>query len=163
VAIANAFVLAVLGLAQPRNRHELATGGLPRRDEGWKCRQYRRRVPLLLPALSVLTYLDRVCNCVPGTRNQSELNLSPQDWGFVTGAVAIAYALFDPPRGFQMGASGGRATLARIVTSWSALTPLTGLAPFLSTPSIIRYFFGAGKAGAYPSVAERASLVSGNR
>ena len=42
-------------------------------------------------------YLDRVCISVAGPRIQNELHLSPQDWGLVTGAFAIAYALFETP------------------------------------------------------------------
>ena len=44
-------------------------------------------------------YLDRVCISVAGLRIQNELHLSPQDWSLVTGAFAIAYALFEIPSG----------------------------------------------------------------
>jgi len=56
--------------------------------------KYRHRVLGLLAMFSVLTYLDRVCISVAGPRMQSDLHLSPQDWGFITGAFAVAYALF---------------------------------------------------------------------
>src|SRR5260370_32363460 len=59
--------------------------------------KFRHRVLALLAALSVITYLDRVCISVAGPRIQNELHLSPQDWGLVTGAFAIAYALFEIP------------------------------------------------------------------
>jgi hypothetical protein len=38
----------------------------------------RHRVLVLLAALSVITYLDRVCISVAGPRIQNELHLSPQ-------------------------------------------------------------------------------------
>jgi MFS family permease len=57
---------------------------------------------------------------------QDELHLGPQDWGLVTGAFALAYALFEIPSGHLADRFGARATLARIVLWWSAFTTLTG-------------------------------------
>jgi ACS family glucarate transporter-like MFS transporter len=113
--------------------------------------KYRHRVLTLLATLSVLTYLDRVCISVAGPRIQSELDLSPQEWGLVTGAFAIAYALFEIPSGYLGDRFGARAMLARIVLWWSAFTTLTGFVSTLWSLVIIRFFFGAGEAGAYPT------------
>jgi len=113
--------------------------------------KYRHRVLTLLATLSVLTYLDRVCISVAGPRIQSELSLSPQDWGLVTGAFAIAYALFEIPSGYLGDRFGARAMLARIVLWWSAFTTLTGFVSKLGSLVIIRFLFGAGEAGAYPT------------
>ena len=66
--------------------------------------KYRHRVLTLLATLSVLTYLDRVCISVAGLGIQNELHLSPQDWGLVTGAFEIAYALFEIPSGYLVRA-----------------------------------------------------------
>ena len=113
--------------------------------------KYRHRALTLLATLSVLTYLDRVCISVAGPRIQTELSLSPQDWGLVTGAFAIAYALFEVPSGYLGDRFGARAMLARIVLWWSAFTTLTGFVSKLWSLVIIRFFFGAGEAGAYPT------------
>jgi len=113
--------------------------------------KYRIRVLILLATLSVLTYLDRVCISVAGPRIQNELHLSSQDWGVVTGAFAIAYALFEIPSGYLADRFGARAMLTRIVLWWSAFTTLTGFASKLWPLMIIRFFFGAGEAGAYPT------------
>lgn len=43
----------------------------------------RRRALGLLASLSVLIYADRVCISVAGPRLQSELGLSPPQWGLV--------------------------------------------------------------------------------
>jgi MFS transporter, ACS family, glucarate transporter len=115
--------------------------------------KYRHRVLILLATLSVLTYLDRVCISVAGPRIQNELHLSPQDWGLVTGAFAIAYALFEIPSGYLADRFGARAMLTRIVLWWSAFTTLTGFASKLWPLMIIRFLFGAGEAGAYPTAA----------
>lgn len=82
----------------------------------------------LLATLSVITYLDRVCISVAGPRIQDELHLSPQDWGLVTGAFAVAYALFEIPSGYLADRFGARAMLTRIVVWWSMFTTLTGFA-----------------------------------
>ena len=113
--------------------------------------KYRHRVLTLLATLSVLTYLDRVCISVAGPRIQSELHLSPQDWGLVTGAFAFAYALFEIPSGYLGDRFGARAMLTRIVLWWSAFTTLTGFVSRLWSLLIVRFFFGVGEAGAYPT------------
>jgi ACS family glucarate transporter-like MFS transporter len=113
--------------------------------------KYRHRTLILLATLSVLTYLDRVCISVAGPRIQKELHLGPQDWGLVTGAFAIAYALFEIPSGYFGDRFGARAMLTRIVLWWSAFTTLTGFASTLWPLMIIRFCFGAGEAGAYPT------------
>lgn len=111
--------------------------------------KYRHRVLTLLATLSVLTYLDRVCISVAGPRIQGELGLSSQDWGLVAGA--FAYALFEIPSGYLGDRFGARAMLARIVLWWSAFTTLTGFVSKLWSLVIIRFLFGAGEAGAYPT------------
>ena len=113
--------------------------------------KYRHRVLALLATLAVITYLDRVCISVAGPRIQTELGLSPQDWGLVTGAFGIAYALFEIPSGFLGDRFGARAMLTRIVLWWSAFTSLTGFASRLWSLVIIRFLFGVGEAGAYPT------------
>jgi MFS family permease len=79
------------------------------------------------------------------------LHLSPQDWGLVTGAFAVAYALFEIPSGYLADRFGARAMLTRIVLWWSVFTTLTGFAFKLWPLMIIRFLFGAGEAGAYPT------------
>jgi ACS family glucarate transporter-like MFS transporter len=114
--------------------------------------KYRHRVMAFLAALAALTYLDRVCISVAGPRIQDELGLSPQQWGLVTGSFAIAYALFEIPGGYLADRFGARAMLARIVLWWSLFTSLTGMISKLWSLVIVRFFFGAGEAGAYPTI-----------
>ena len=113
--------------------------------------KYRHRVLSLLAIFSVLTYLDRICISVAGPRIQAELHLSPQGWGYVTGAFAVAYALFEIPGGFLGDRFGARAMLTRIVLWWSAFTALTGWVSRLWPLIIVRFLFGAAEAGAYPT------------
>ncbi len=115
--------------------------------------KFRHRVLALLATLSVITYLDRVCISIAGPRIQNEFGLSPEQWGLVTGAFAIAYALFEIPSGYWADKFGARAMLVRIVLWWSLFTSLTGFATKLWSLVVIRFFFGAGEAGAYPTAA----------
>jgi len=115
--------------------------------------KYRHRVLALLASMSMLTYLDRVCISVAGPRLQSDLQLSPHQWGLATSAFAIAYALFEIPSGHLADRFGARAMLTRIVVWWSAFTTLTGFVTNLWSLMAVRFFFGAGEAGAYPTAA----------
>jgi sugar phosphate permease len=113
--------------------------------------KYRHRVLGLLSVLSVITYLDRVCISVAGPRIQDEFRLSAEQWGLVTGAFAIAYAAFEFPSGWLADRFGARAMLLRIVLWWSAFTTLTAVATKIWALVLIRFLFGAGEAGAYPT------------
>ncbi len=115
--------------------------------------KYRHRVLALLATLSVITYLDRVCISIAGPRIQDEFALGPEEWSLVTGAFAIAYALFEIPSGYLADKFGARAMLVRIVLWWSCFTTLTGFAAKFWALVIIRFLFGAGEAGAYPTAA----------
>jgi ACS family glucarate transporter-like MFS transporter len=115
--------------------------------------KHRHRVLALLASLSVITYLDRVCISVAGPRIQGEFGLGPEQWGMVTGAFAIAYALFEIPSGYLADRFGARTMLVRIVLWWSAFTTLTGFVSRLWALVVVRFLFGAGEAGAYPTAA----------
>lgn len=101
--------------------------------------------------MCVLTYADRVCISVAGPRLQSELHLNAQDWGYVTGAFAIAYMLFEIPSGYLADRFGARVMVTRIVLWWSAFTALSGAVSSLNSLLVVRFLFGAGEAGAFPT------------
>lgn len=103
--------------------------------------------------LATLTMLDRVCISVTGSAVQKDLNLSPQQWGWVLGAFSIAYGLFEIPSGAWGDRRGPRLGLARIVALWSAFTAFTGMVTGFTSLVVTRFFFGAGEAGAFPNMA----------
>jgi len=122
----------------------------------------KRHVVLgLLFMLSIITYVDRVCISVAGPMMQKDLNMSPEQWGWVVAAFAIAYALFEIPSGAMGDTIGPRRTLARIVLWWSAFTSLTGLVSNFFVLLGTRFLFGAGEAGAYPNASATISRTSG--
>src|SRR5579859_2928702 len=81
---------------------------------------------LLLIALAIITFLDRISIAVAGPRIQEELGIAPERWGWILGAFVLAYGLFEIPTGALGDRSGQRKVLFRIVVWWSAFTALTG-------------------------------------
>jgi MFS family permease len=112
----------------------------------------RHAVLWLLIILSMITYLDRVCIAIAGPRMQEELAISPQQWGWVLGAFAFAYGVFEIPSGALGDRSGHRKVLTRIVVWWSAFTCLTGAVSGYVSLLVVRLLFGAGEAGAFPNI-----------
>lgn len=133
---------------------------------GWAC------------ALSMITYIDRVCIKVVGGDIQRDLGLTAQQFSWILSAFGLAYAMLEVPSGWLGDKFGPRLVLCRIVLWWSVFTALTGLVwqfswdagYYLPLPSwlgselplvfnsfmlmiLIRFLFGAGEAGAYPNIA----------
>jgi len=103
-------------------------------------------------ALSVITYLDRVCIATAAPSIRENLGLDTVQMGWVFSAFTLAYAVFEIPSGWLADTIRPRKVLTRIVLWWSAFTMATGLAwNFVSLLSF-RFLFGAGEAGAFPSV-----------
>ena len=112
---------------------------------------YRYRVLILIFFLIMITYLDRICISLVGVRIKSEFHLSNEQFGWVVGAFALAYALFEIPTGILGDSIGQRKVLLRIVLWWSLFTALTGATTGLLTLMITRFLFGMGEAGAFPN------------
>src|SRR3954452_16448702 len=110
-------------------------------------------------ALSMITYLDRVCFATVAPYIRTECNLSHSQLGLLFTAFAFAYALFEVPSGWLGDVYGPRRTLIRIVLWWSTFTALTGLIfpseqwPWFAFTAMltVRFLFGVGEAGAYPN------------
>jgi MFS family permease len=112
-------------------------------------------------ALSMITYLDRVCFATVAPHIGEEFALSKQQLGWLFTAFALAYAIFEVPSGWMGDVFGPRRTLIRIVLWWSVFTALTGaISPVPTLPWFaftamfaVRFLFGMGEAGAYPNIA----------
>jgi len=110
-------------------------------------------------ALAAITYLDRVCIAHAGVTAsiQGELGLSDKQMGLVFSAFTLAYALFEMPTGAWGDRVGTRRVLTRIVAWWSSFTMATAAAFDFRSLLAIRFLFGVGEAGAFPSVARTLS------
>ena len=103
-------------------------------------------------ALSVITYIDRVCIGSSAPAIRAELGLTAVQMGWVFSAFTFAYAVFEIPSGWLGDVLGPRKTLMRIVLWWSAFTTASGVAWSFPSLLIARFLFGAGEAGAYPNI-----------
>jgi MFS transporter, ACS family, glucarate transporter len=117
----------------------------------------RSRVLAMTVVLAFLTYMDRVCISVTAPAIIRDLRLSTIQMGFVFSAFTAAYALFEIPTGWWADRIGSRRVLTRIVVWWSAFTGLTGVAWNYPSLLTLRALFGAGEAGAWPTVARALS------
>jgi len=115
--------------------------------------KYQHRVVGMLSLLSIITYVDRVCIAVAGPRIQESLQISPEQWGWVTSVFFLSYSAFEIPSGALADRIGSRRVLTRIVLWWSAFTSLTGMVSSYAMLLVVRFCFGMGEAGAYPSAA----------
>jgi ACS family glucarate transporter-like MFS transporter len=113
---------------------------------------YRYRVLIFLFFLIIITYLDRNCIALVGTRIKAEFHLNNEQFGWVLAAFSLAYALFEFPTGILGDRIGQRAVMIRIVLWWSLFTALTGFTTGLISLIIVRFLFGVGEAGVFPTV-----------
>jgi ACS family glucarate transporter-like MFS transporter len=104
-------------------------------------------------ALTAIAYLDRVCISTAAPAIKDELGLSDMQIGYVFSAFTFAYALFEVPSGWLADRFGARAMLTRIVVWWSAMTAATGITAGFASLVAVRFAFGAGEAGTFPSMA----------
>src|SRR6201996_8330282 len=117
----------------------------------------RARVLGMAVVLAFLTYMDRVCISVAAPAMMRDLRLSNIQMGFAFSAFTTAYALFEIPTGWWADRIGSRRVLTRIVVWWSVFTGLTAAAWNFASLVILRGLFGAGEAGAWPTVARALS------
>lgn len=108
-------------------------------------------------ALSIVTYVDRVCISTAAPEISRDLGLSPEQKGWVFGAFTLAYAIFEIPSGWLGDVMGTRKVLTRIVLWWSAFTVATGSIWNYVSLLIARFLFGAGEAGAFPNISRSLS------
>jgi len=113
----------------------------------------RYKVLSLMFALTLITYLDRVCIGTTATAMSRELGLSKTQMGEVFSIFVLGYVLFEIPGGWLADRFGARSLLTRIVLWWSAFTVVTGAAWSFSSLLAIRFLFGCGEAGAFPGSA----------
>ena len=113
----------------------------------------RNRVVAFTMALAAVTYLDRVCIAVLAPKISAELALSRVEMGYIFSAFAVAYAAFGVPAAWWADRDGARRVLTWVVLWWSAFTMATAAAWNFVSMAVIRFLFGVGEAGAWPSVA----------
>jgi ACS family glucarate transporter-like MFS transporter len=103
--------------------------------------------------LSLIVLFDRILISVAKDPISNDLSLNDKQMGWVLSIFALGYALFQTPSGYLADKFGARKILTIVVSLWSLFTALTGAVYNFITLLIVRFVFGAGEAGAFPSMA----------
>lgn len=99
----------------------------------------------------LITYIDRACISVVAPAISKEFGFSKTQMGVIFSAFAWAYSLGQAPGGWLGDYFGPRRVLSILVLFWSAMTVLTGRAFSFASFVVIRFVFGSGEAGAFPT------------
>jgi ACS family glucarate transporter-like MFS transporter len=103
--------------------------------------------------LSLLLYIDRACISAAADSIRPALELSEKQMGWVMSAFALGYAIFQTPGGLLADRFGPRVVLTAVVSFWSLFTGLTATVWSYGSMLTVRFLFGAGEAGAFPTMA----------
>ncbi|WP_238325911.1 MFS transporter [Bryobacter aggregatus] len=112
----------------------------------------RHRVIAMTVLLAGVTYLDRIAIGVLAPQIRKDLGLSMQQMSMVFFVFSVAYGVFEVPTAAWADRIGARSVVTRIVLWWSLFTIATAGAWNYISMLVIRFLFGAGEAGAWPSV-----------
>src|ERR1700704_4562312 len=119
----------------------------------------RWQVLAILTLVMVVTALGRLNLGIAAKYMQEEFNFSTATMGWILGAFAFGYALFQIPCGWAGDRYGPRVTLTVALAWWGLCTMLMSVLPSLwRSPlalgwsfALIRLFTGAGEAASYPN------------
>jgi len=103
--------------------------------------------------LAMIVLFDRILISVAKDPIASDLSLNDKQMGWVLSIFALGYALFQTPSGFLADKFGARRVLTVVVSLWSFFTALTGAVWNFASLIVVRFLFGMGEAGAFPSMA----------
>ena len=108
----------------------------------------------------VATAFGRLNLGIAGKSIQEEFHLSSQAMGWIFGAFAFGYALFQIPSGWAADTFGPRKTLTLAILCWAMLTMAMSLVPIVAvrlslnlawTFGVLRFLTGLGEAASYPN------------
>ncbi|MEM9646204.1 MAG: MFS transporter [Planctomycetota bacterium] len=103
--------------------------------------------------ISVLMWVDRACISAAKGEMQTDLGFSDMQMGWVMSIFALGYALFQVPSGKMADRFGARKVMTVVVLVWSMFTALTGVVRGYAGMIGLRFLFGMGEAGGYPTLA----------
>ena len=113
---------------------------------------------LMISAMYLITYLDRVNISTAAPLISKEFGFDKVTMGFIFSAFVWAYAMFQVPGGWLSDKIGPRGVLGGIVTYWSIMTAATAGAFNAVSFIVVRFLFGVGEAGAFPGATRAMQL-----
>ncbi len=120
----------------------------------------RWHILAILSLIMVVTAFGRLNLGIAGKSIQEEFHLSSQAMGWIFGAFAFGYALFQVPSGWAADRFGPRKTLTLAILWWATLTMVMNLVPYFAlrlslslawTFGVVRFLTGLGEAASYPN------------
>jgi sugar phosphate permease len=120
--------------------------------------RYRWFVLFLLCLMYLITYMDRVNISSAAPLISKEFGFNKITLGLIFSAFNWSYALFQVPGGWMGDRFGPRNVLATIVTYWSIMTTVTARGAGAVSFWIIRFLFGLGESGAFPTATRAMQL-----
>ncbi|MEM8914050.1 MAG: MFS transporter, partial [Planctomycetota bacterium] len=103
--------------------------------------------------ISVLMWVDRACISAAKGDMQNDLGMTDTQMGWIMSIFALGYALFQVPSGKMADRYGPRKVMSVVVLVWSLFTALTGVVRGFVPLMGLRFLFGMGEAGGYPTLA----------
>ncbi len=103
--------------------------------------------------VSVLMWVDRACISAAKDDISRDLGFDDSQMGWVMAAFSLGYALFQVPSGKLADRFGPRIVMTIVCLSWSLFTALTGVVRGLLPMIGLRFLFGIGESGGYPTLA----------
>jgi MFS transporter, ACS family, tartrate transporter len=110
-----------------------------------------RIVPFLLLCY-IFAYLDRVNVGVASLTMNSDLGITPSQFGWSAGLFFFGYFLAEVPSNLALQAVGARKWIARILITWGVLSAATAFAVGPTSFGVLRFLLGIGEAGFTPGV-----------
>lgn len=112
----------------------------------------------LICLLYLITYMDRVNIAAAAPLISKEFHFSKITMGLIFSAFVWSYALFQVPGGWLGDRFGPRKILGSIVAYWSVMTAITAQGIGAISFAVIRFLFGIGEAGAFPTATRAMQL-----
>ena len=108
-------------------------------------------VLLLIGVMYMITYMDRTGISIAAPSMAQEFGFSQTAIGIIFSVFLWAYAIGQVPAGWFADRFGPRLVLLIIVPFWSFMTAMTGVVTGLISLGVVRFVFGLGEAGAFPT------------
>ncbi|MDO9324985.1 MAG: MFS transporter, partial [Methanoregula sp.] len=110
-----------------------------------------RLLPFLF-VLYVIAFLDRVNFSYAALGMNSDLGITAEVFGFLSGIFFIGYLLFEVPSNLILQRLGARVWIARIMISWGIVVIVTAAATDILQLAALRFILGVAEAGFFPGV-----------
>jgi MFS family permease len=112
------------------------------------------RLVLLMAASLCINYIDRGNLGTAGPLVQSDLQLSPEQFGWLGSAFYFTYTLMQFPAGWLADRFGAKIVLAIGATLWSVATLLTGFAAGFVSILLLRFMLGIGESAGFTTTSK---------